>query len=92
MILIGDAAHATTPHLASGAGMAVEDALVLGEVLQQETSVEQAFESFMKRRFERCRFVNETSLKLGESEKAKEPVEKQTRLMEEAMGVLAEAI
>ena len=32
VILIGDAAHATTPHLASGAGLAVEDALVLGEV------------------------------------------------------------
>ena len=33
IILIGDAAHATTPHLASGAGLAVEDALVLGECL-----------------------------------------------------------
>ena len=28
---MGDAAHATTPHLASGAGMAVEDALVLAD-------------------------------------------------------------
>ena len=35
-ILIGDAAHATTPHLASGAGLAVEDALVLGECLASE--------------------------------------------------------
>jgi len=26
VVLIGDAAHATTPHLASGAGMAIEDA------------------------------------------------------------------
>ena len=33
VVLIGDAVHATTPHLASGAGMAVEDALVLAEEL-----------------------------------------------------------
>ena len=30
-LLIGDAVHATTPHLAYGAGLAVEDGLVLGE-------------------------------------------------------------
>ena len=36
-ILIGDAAHATTPHLASGAGLAVEDALVLGRMPRRPT-------------------------------------------------------
>ena len=39
-ILIGDAAHATTPHLASGAGLAVEDALVLGECLASDAALE----------------------------------------------------
>ncbi len=34
VLLIGDAAHATTPHLAYGAGLAVEDGLVLGELAQ----------------------------------------------------------
>lgn len=32
--LAGDAAHATSPHLGSGAGFGVEDALVLAEMLQ----------------------------------------------------------
>lgn len=31
--LLGDAAHATTPHLGAGAGMAIEDAFVLGRLL-----------------------------------------------------------
>ena len=31
-ILIGDAVHTTTPHLAYGAGLALEDAVVLGEL------------------------------------------------------------
>ena len=39
-MLIGDAAHATTPHLASGAGLAVEDALVLCELLVGESAIE----------------------------------------------------
>ncbi len=31
IVLIGDAAHATTPQLASGAGMGIEDGLVLAQ-------------------------------------------------------------
>ena len=34
VVLIGDAAHTTTPHMAAGAGIAVEDAIVLAELLQ----------------------------------------------------------
>jgi salicylate hydroxylase len=33
--LMGDAAHATTPHQGQGAGMAFEDALILSEILGQ---------------------------------------------------------
>jgi len=57
IVLIGDAAHATTPHLASGAGMAVEDALVLAEELIGLGSIESALERFMERRWSRCRLV-----------------------------------
>lgn len=67
VVLIGDAAHATTPHLASGAGIAVEDALVLDEELQKHApNVEKALASFDERRFERCRFVVETSVAIGD--------------------------
>lgn len=31
--LLGDAAHATTPHMGAGAGMAIEDAFILGRLL-----------------------------------------------------------
>ena len=69
-LLIGDAAHATTPHLASGAGMAVEDALVLAEVIRTEATIEAAFAAYEKRRYERCRLVVETSVRIGELEMA----------------------
>ncbi|KAI0799845.1 FAD/NAD(P)-binding domain-containing protein, partial [Irpex lacteus] len=36
--LLGDAAHAMTPHLASGAGQAIEDALVLATLLAHPTT------------------------------------------------------
>jgi 2-polyprenyl-6-methoxyphenol hydroxylase-like FAD-dependent oxidoreductase len=69
VLLIGDAAHSTTPHLAAGAGIAIEDAVVLGEVLDSHTDLEDALADFMERRFERCRLVVENSLQLGEWEK-----------------------
>jgi 2-polyprenyl-6-methoxyphenol hydroxylase-like FAD-dependent oxidoreductase len=63
-VLIGDAAHATTPHLGQGAGMAIEDGIVLAEELKAK-SVDQALESFMTRRFERCKFIVNSSLQIG---------------------------
>lgn len=68
VVLIGDAAHATTPHLASGAGMAVEDAIVLVEELRSRPTLDEAFAHFMERRFERCRLVIENSIELGRLE------------------------
>jgi 2-polyprenyl-6-methoxyphenol hydroxylase-like FAD-dependent oxidoreductase len=69
VLLIGDAIHATTPHLAMGAGIAIEDAVVLGELLDSERSLDDALTRFVERRWERCRLVVENSLQLGEWEK-----------------------
>jgi len=69
VLLIGDAAHATTPQLAMGGAIALEDGIVLGEVLAAEGSVEAALERFMDRRYERCRMVVENSVQLSEWEK-----------------------
>jgi 2-polyprenyl-6-methoxyphenol hydroxylase-like FAD-dependent oxidoreductase len=69
VVLIGDAAHATTPHLAMGAGIAMEDSVVLGEVLDAHLDLDGALDEFVERRFERCRLVVENSLQLGEWEK-----------------------
>jgi 2-polyprenyl-6-methoxyphenol hydroxylase-like FAD-dependent oxidoreductase len=69
VLLIGDAAHSTTPHLAMGAGIAIEDAVVLAELLESHDVFEDALDAFMARRYERCRLVVENSLQLGEWEK-----------------------
>jgi 2-polyprenyl-6-methoxyphenol hydroxylase-like FAD-dependent oxidoreductase len=65
VVLLGDAVHATTPHLASGAGMAVESGIVLAEELARAATVEQALLAYQERRFERCRDVVETSVEIG---------------------------
>jgi 2-polyprenyl-6-methoxyphenol hydroxylase-like FAD-dependent oxidoreductase len=68
-IVIGDAAHTATPHMASGAGIAIEDSIVLAELLRSKQSLSDALQSFMTRRFERCRLVVANSFMLGEWEK-----------------------
>lgn len=65
VVLIGDAVHATTPHLASGAGMAVESAIVLAEELAKADSVEAALLAYQDRRYDRCKDVIDSSLAIG---------------------------
>lgn len=67
-LLIGDAAHATTAHMGMGAGMALEDAVVLGQCISKADDIQEAFNLFMQRRFERVRTVVETSLALSQHE------------------------
>jgi len=69
-VLIGDAVHATTPHMASGAGMAVEDGLVLAAEIARHDDLETALAAFTARRFERARMVVENSVRIGEIEMA----------------------
>ncbi len=64
-VLIGDAAHSTTPHLAQGAAMAIEDAVLLGKLMGRDESVPALLEEFMRRRFERAKFVVDSSLQIG---------------------------
>jgi 2-polyprenyl-6-methoxyphenol hydroxylase-like FAD-dependent oxidoreductase len=68
VVLIGDAIHATTPHLASGACIGMEDAIVLAEELAKAAAIESALTSFEQRRWERCRMVVQNSLRLGQIE------------------------
>ncbi len=82
--LLGDAAHSTTPHLASGAGIAVEDALVLSEELASAATVAQALERFTARRFERCRMVVENSVAIGAMQQRDASPENLRQLMAES--------
>jgi 2-polyprenyl-6-methoxyphenol hydroxylase-like FAD-dependent oxidoreductase len=66
ILLIGDAAHASTPHLGQGAAQAIEDAVVLGEEATSGLAPAVFLKRFMERRFERCKFILESSLQIGE--------------------------
>ncbi|MEV6212081.1 FAD-dependent monooxygenase [Kitasatospora sp. NPDC051914] len=61
VVLAGDAAHASTPHLAQGAAMAVEDALVLAQELDAAGSVPAALRAWEERRRPRAMFVQALS-------------------------------
>ena len=90
VVLIGDAAHATTPHLASGAGMAVEDGIVLAEEITRGGDIDTALPRFMQRRFERGKLVVENSLRLGELEMTHGSPVEHTRVMMAAVAALAQ--
>lgn len=68
VIVIGDAAHATTPHLAQGAAMAIEDAVLIAELLGRGTPVQPLLEEFMQRRFARARYVIDSSRQIADWE------------------------
>jgi len=66
LVLIGDAAHATTPNLGQGACMAIEDAWILAEEIQKHPhALSSAFKSFETRRVDRVNFIVNTSYRLG---------------------------
>jgi 2-polyprenyl-6-methoxyphenol hydroxylase-like FAD-dependent oxidoreductase len=90
--LIGDAVHATTPHLASGACIGIEDALVLAEELQRHGAVAPACQAFEARRWERCRMVVENSGRLCDIEIHGGDKEEHQRIMRESLMALAQPI
>jgi 2-polyprenyl-6-methoxyphenol hydroxylase-like FAD-dependent oxidoreductase len=92
VVLIGDAVHATTPHLASGACIGIEDALVLAEEVERADTVEHALAAFEARRWERCRMVVENSGRLGEIEIADGDKAEHARIMRDSFAALAEPI
>ena len=65
--LLGDAAHPMLPFLAQGAGMAIEDAFAMADVLQQSTHDDaDALERFARRRWKRNARVQAGAVRNGE--------------------------
>jgi 2-polyprenyl-6-methoxyphenol hydroxylase-like FAD-dependent oxidoreductase len=91
VVLIGDAVHATTPHMAAGAMIGMEDAIVLAEELSR-AEIPQALAAFQARRWDRCRMVVENSGRLAEIELGHGTHEEHQRLMGQTLGALAQPI
>jgi 2-polyprenyl-6-methoxyphenol hydroxylase-like FAD-dependent oxidoreductase len=92
VVLIGDTVHATTPHLASGACIGIEDAIVLAEEIGRHDRLDASLAAFEARRWERCRMVVENSGRLGEIEIAGGDKDEHARLMRESLMALAQPI
>ena len=64
-VLLGDAAHAMTPNIGQGAGMAMEDAAVLAEELASGAEIEHALANYARRRKPRVETVVRISREVG---------------------------
>jgi len=63
--LIGDAAHATTPNLGQGACQAIEDAYVLGKLLDSGITIENTFKEYENARRKKAHMIVNTSWTVG---------------------------
>ncbi len=65
LLLIGDAAHATTPNLGQGGGQAIEDAWYLHCLMEKEMPLTELFNQFYKLRFKRVNDIVKRSFMMG---------------------------
>jgi 2-polyprenyl-6-methoxyphenol hydroxylase-like FAD-dependent oxidoreductase len=61
VVLIGDAAHATPPHMGEGGAMAIEDAIILAELLNDADTVQDSLDQYQTRRRPRVEWVQQQS-------------------------------
>jgi 2-polyprenyl-6-methoxyphenol hydroxylase-like FAD-dependent oxidoreductase len=66
VVLVGDAAHASSPMMGQGGCMAMEDACVLADELRAAVTVEGALASYVRRRKPRAKWVQQQSMALAE--------------------------
>ena len=90
--LLGDAVHSTTPHLGQGAGLAIEDALVLADELTKASSPEEAFKNYRDRRFERCDYIVKSSLGICLGQLGKGPLIDNSQATADSIAVVAKPI
>lgn len=89
IVLLGDAVHATTPHLGQGAGMAIEDSLVLADEIARNDTPEAAFKAFRDRRFDRCKYIVEKSLAICNGQLGKGPPVDNAAATQEMFAIVA---
>jgi len=84
IVLLGDTVHATTPHLASGAGIAMEGAIVLAEELARRHALEGALLAYAGRHYDRARLVVSASGRMGQIEQEGGSKEEHMQVMRDA--------
>jgi len=92
VVLLGDAVHATTPHLGQGAGMAIEDVIVLIEELERHAQPEAAFAAYRDRRFGRCKYIVDASLAICRGQLGIGPRIEQAKATREMFEVVAQPL
>lgn len=65
VVLIGDAAHPTTPNLGQGGCTAIEGAYLLSKCIDKYGLTEKAYNRYEKLHFDRAKQINQESLRLG---------------------------
>ncbi|MCC6461707.1 MAG: FAD-dependent monooxygenase [Saprospiraceae bacterium] len=65
VVLLGDAAHATTPNLGQGGSQAIEDAWVLADALARFSQPSEAFAHYQQVRMPKAQRIVQTSLQIG---------------------------
>lgn len=65
LCLIGDAAHATTPNMGQGACQAIEDAYIIGKLLEGHQNFNTVFEKFQGIRRKKVDYIVNTSRTIG---------------------------
>lgn len=65
VVLIGDAAHPTTPNLGQGGCTAIEGAYLLSKCIEKYGLTEKAYNRYEELHFDRAKQINQESLRLG---------------------------
>lgn len=74
MVLLGDAAHPTTPNLGQGGCVAVEGAYILSRCIKKYGLNKNAYVAYEELHYARTKSVNKTSLRMGEMGQLESPV------------------
>lgn len=88
LCLIGDAAHATTPNMGQGACQAIEDAYIIGKLLDEHQDFNIIFEKFQNIRRKKVDYIVNTSRNIGKVSQW----EKGNSLRNFLMGLIPESI
>ena len=77
--LLGDAAHATSPHAGQGASLALEDAIVLATCLRDISDLDRAFTAFESQRRPRVEKLVRQASRQGRRKAAANPLSRRVR-------------